>query len=72
MRDFLLSVQGKLIFFNTLHSAGEMILLPWSYTKDPAPNYTQLYNIAVMGRDAMQTSLPIREWKVSFLFHIDS
>ena len=62
MRDFLLSVQGKLIFFNTLHSAGEMILLPWSYTKDPAPNYTQLYNIAVMGRDAMQT-----EWKVSFL-----
>ena len=52
------------MFYNTLHSAGKIILLPWAYTVEPAPYYTELNSVALMGIDAMLAD--DGEWKVSF------
>lgn len=53
VRDFLLTVKDKLVFYNTIHSYSQFILLPWSYTAELPDNYDEMEQLALMGRDAM-------------------
>jgi len=52
-RDFLKARKGKFVFFNTIHSYGQLILLPWGYTKNLPDDYEQMYQLAMKGSDAI-------------------
>ena len=49
MRDYIENVIGrhKLVYYNSLHSYGQYILLPWAYTQEQAPNYQHLHDLAL-------------------------
>ena len=34
-------------FFNTLHSYGQLILMPWSYTDILPPDYNRMFDLAM-------------------------
>jgi len=53
VRDFILTIKDKLVFYNTLHSYSQLILLPWSYTDTPPDNYAELLEIATLGADSL-------------------
>ena len=39
VRDFILAHKDQIKFFNTLHSYGQFILLPWGFTRTEAPDH---------------------------------
>jgi len=46
VRDFLLANNGTIKLYNSLHSYGEMVLLPWGFTESPPANYPALLGLA--------------------------
>jgi hypothetical protein len=34
VRDFISAHKKEIVFFNSIHSYGQLILLPWGYTRD--------------------------------------
>ena len=56
VRDFILAHKDKIKFFNTLHSFGQYILLPWSYTNEPPtyPTYNRTFELAQKGNEALR------------------
>ena len=57
VRDFILKKKGDWIFYNSIHSFSQMILLPWAYTANIKPgDFDRLKEISEIGADAiMQT-----------------
>lgn len=53
VRDFILSIKDQLVFFNSIHSYSQLILLPWGYTSNPPDNYAYMEAIALKGSDAL-------------------
>jgi len=53
VRDFLLSAKDKLIFYNSVHSYSQFILLPWGFSEELPDNYAEMEALATLGRDAM-------------------
>merc|ERR1719391_811389 len=53
VRDYVLSLNGAVKFYQTLHSYSHLVLIPWGYTSDPAPGYDAMYDLAVKGNDAL-------------------
>jgi len=53
VRDFILSVKDQLVFFNSIHSYSQLILLPWGFTSNPPDNYDYMEAIALKGSDAL-------------------
>lgn len=53
VRDYIAARKDNFIFYNSLHSYSQLILLPWSYTADLADNYDYMYNLAIKGSDAL-------------------
>jgi len=53
VRDFILSVKDKLVFYNSIHSYSQLILIPWGYTEEPPANYDYMESIALKGSDAL-------------------
>ena len=49
VRDYLAAMKGQFIMFNTLHSYSQLILLPWSWTKDAPDDYDWMFGIASRG-----------------------
>jgi murein tripeptide amidase MpaA len=53
VRDFVMSVNDKLVFYNSIHSYSQLILIPWGYTETPPANYDYMEAIALKGSDAL-------------------
>jgi len=53
VRDFLSARNGEVVFFNSVHSYSQLILLPWGYTSTPPNDYDSMYEIAMKGSDAL-------------------
>merc|ERR1711872_1090532 len=53
VRDYVLSLNGAVKFYQTLHSYSQLVLIPWGYTSDLAPGYDAMYDLAVKGNDAL-------------------
>jgi len=53
VRDFISARKDKLIFFNSIHSYSQLILLPWGYTSSPPDDYDQMYELSMKGSDAL-------------------
>jgi len=53
IRDYIMSREGKFIFFNTIHSYSQLVLLPWGFTTSPPDDYDQMFALAMKGADAL-------------------
>lgn len=54
VRDFVFARKNEIVFFNTVHSFGQLILLPWGYTSHEVPeDYEQMLELATMGQEAL-------------------
>ena len=46
--------QGDWIFYNSIHSYSQLVLLPWAYTDTPPDDYNDMLEIAVRGEAALE------------------
>ena len=46
--------QGDWIFYNSIHSYSQLVLLPWGYTNTLPDDYQELLALAQKGADALQ------------------
>merc|ERR1719384_318007 len=53
VRDYVLSLNGAVKYYQTLHSYSQLVLIPWGYTSDLAPGYDAMYDLAVKANDAL-------------------
>lgn len=53
VRDFLTANKDNIKFYNNVHSYSQLILLPWGWGYDQPENYDDLYNMAMLGNDAL-------------------
>merc|ERR1712142_398393 len=53
VRDYVMSLNGTVKYYQTLHSYSQLVLIPWGYTTDLAPEYDAMYDLAVKGNDAL-------------------
>jgi len=53
VRDFILARKDKFIFYNSIHSYSQLILLPWGYTRDLPEDYDDMLSVALAGADAL-------------------
>lgn len=53
IRDFILSQEGRIQYFNNMHSYSQFVLLSWGYTTQPPDNYMEFYPAAYEGAAAL-------------------
>lgn len=53
VRDFLLARKDKVVFYNSIHSYSQLILLPWGFQDETPNDYGQMYSLAMKGSDAL-------------------
>ena len=54
MRAWLTRHRGNIKLYNSVHSHGQMILLPWGFTADHSPhNIADLRRVATVGQRAI-------------------
>lgn len=54
LRNFVTDHQDKIKMYVTLHSYGQLILYPWSYSSKSVSNHKELQNIAELAKEAIQ------------------
>jgi murein tripeptide amidase MpaA len=53
VRNFIETRRGDWLFYNSIHSYSQLILLPWGYTNDLPEDYDQMYELFMKGSDAL-------------------
>jgi len=53
VKNFIETIKDQMIFYNTVHSYSQLVLLPWSYTSELPDDYEEMYDIAMKGSDAL-------------------
>ena len=53
VRNFILKHKDNIKFFNSLHSFGQLVIIPWGYTETPPPHADELL---VFARKVFQNS----------------
>ena len=53
VRDFINTIKDKLVFYNSIHSYSQLILLPWGYTYDLPNDYGVMEEVFLHGSDAL-------------------
>jgi len=53
VRDFLLARKEQLVFYNSIHSYSQLILLPWGFQSDTPADYDEMYALAMKGSAAL-------------------
>eukprot|EP00092_Neocalanus_flemingeri_P019908 GFUD01021566.1.p1 GENE.GFUD01021566.1~~GFUD01021566.1.p1 ORF type:complete len:363 (+),score=91.16 GFUD01021566.1:33-1091(+) len=51
--EFLIARKDQLIFYNSIHSYSQLILLPWGFQNTPPDDYDEMYALAMKGSDAL-------------------
>merc|ERR1711874_490958 len=51
--EYILARKDKLIFYNSIHSYSQLILLPWGFQSSTPDDYDQMYELALRGGDAL-------------------
>jgi len=52
--EFIFARKEQLIFYNSIHSYSQLILLPWGFQNDPPADYDEMYARALRGGDALK------------------
>jgi len=53
VRDFIAARQGQIVFYNSIHSYSQLILLPWGFTNDLPADYEEMLEMALKGSEAL-------------------
>jgi len=53
VRDYLTARKDKLIFYNSIHSYSQLVLLPWGFQSSTPDDYDTMYAVAMKGSDAL-------------------
>merc|ERR1711971_186713 len=53
VRDFLIARKDKLVFYNSIHSYSQLILLPWGFQDETPDDYDNMYALAMKGSAAL-------------------
>merc|ERR1711872_1041228 len=53
VRDYLLARKDKLVFYNSIHSYSQLILLPWGFQQETPDDYDTMYALAMKGSEAL-------------------
>jgi len=53
VRDFILARKDQIVFYNSVHSYSQLILLPWGFQTQTPDDYDQMYELAMKGSDAL-------------------
>ena len=54
VRDFILRNKDKLVFYDSIHSYSQLILLPWGYTASTVPpQYNTMEAVFLQGSSAL-------------------
>ena len=53
VRDYILARRDQFVFYNSIHSYSQLILLPWAYTANPPEDYDDMFELAMLGSDAL-------------------
>ena len=67
----MLARKDQLIFYNSIHSYSQLVLLPWGFTNEAPEDYQQMYDTAMLGSDAL-TAVHGKEYEVSFTVIVTS
>jgi len=51
--NFILGIKQEIIFYNSIHSYSQLILLPWGFQSQTPDDYDQMYELALRGGDAL-------------------
>jgi len=51
--NYILQRQSDWIFYNSIHSYSQLVLLPWGYTNDLPDDYQEMLTLAQKGADAL-------------------
>jgi len=51
--NYILQRQSDWIFYNSIHSYSQLVLLPWGYTNDLPDDYQEMFTLAQKGADAL-------------------
>jgi len=54
IRDFVLAQEGRVKYFNNMHSFSQLVLLSYGHTTTPPDNYLDFFKVADAGVDALQ------------------
>jgi carboxypeptidase A2 len=54
LSNYILQNKDKIAMYITLHSYGQLWLLPWGYTRTKPDDYDDLYSLAQKGTDALK------------------
>ena len=54
VRNYILKRKGEWIFYNSIHSYSQLIILPWSYTTSRPSNFNVLNEVADKGTKALK------------------
>jgi len=52
--NYILQRKGDWIFYNSIHSYSQLVLLPWGFTNDLPDDYQELKTLADKGADALK------------------
>jgi len=53
VRDYILARKDKLVFYNSVHSYSQLILLPWGFQEQTPDDYDQMFALAEKGSTAL-------------------
>jgi len=54
IRDFVLAQEGRVKYFNNMHSFSQLVLLSYGHTTTPPDNYMQFFTVADAGVEALK------------------
>ena len=54
VRNFILERKGDWVFYDSIHSYGQFVLLPWAYTTEKPEQYDELERLSLIGTKAIQ------------------
>merc|ERR1712241_383588 len=53
IRDYIAARKDKIVFYNSIHSYSQLILLPWGFTNTLPDDYEEMLELALKGSDAL-------------------
>ena len=54
MSNYIMTRQKDWIFYNSIHSYSQLVLLPWGYTNTLPDDYNEMLEIALRGEAALE------------------
>ena len=69
VRDYISARKEQLVFYNSVHSYSQLILLPWGFTYDLPEDYSEMEEVFLRGSEAL-TAVHGKYYEVGSVFTV--